>query len=512
MASSITASTPPIYSWTQLLDSLQFPSHVRRIVCEYGSNKEYLTHMAVGILNTLWDPAHGVLRAMIRCEHSKDKAAGWSAPDLNKRLAALDEGQKAMKSYFDRRIPEKISYMADWDVNLIVSDMHRVVQDHKFIFDLKMMCPWFIHAANFGSEALKKTTCEEVDSRATDEQEIHLTTKEFFTSAEIAYETSMEQFVDRASTQVVEQMLPHLLDLNQLIDNINVLIQQYALFGVQGPNAFNSTAAADSALLNDMIAKVGEEPALGNYLLIPKTVSAAQPMNPTLHDQIVRTSPLATIAFNTSGYTAANLNWFDSLNLREKSVTFKTSHGEKQAILMPSCYRWIGGPLGLPKPEWLPAVQALLTPMLSASMEDTTELAKAAIEKAFGQWIDFIETTYPEKTYPGWASEIIRDRVGPLIEHIRLYRDALLHTVLAGLKKERAGWFGRIHPSHFHDEFTNIFLKGILQTLVTGVKEHGIKPLRMQTPVRPIDLLEPAVATIQKMLKQMEEQFQTKTN
>jgi len=514
MANSITPSTPPlsIYSWTQLLDSLQFPSHVSRIVCEYGGNQEYLTHIALGILNTLWDPAHGVLRAMIRCEHSKDKAAGWNAPDLPKRLAALDEGQKAMKSYFDRRIPEKISYMDEWKVNLIVSDMNRVVQNQKFIFDLKEMCPWFIHTANFGSEALKTTTCEEVQSRTPHgEQEIQLTIREFFASAEIAYETPMEQFVDRASTQV-EQLLPHLTNLDQLIENINLLIQKYVLFGVQGPNAFTSTAAADSALLGNMITRINEElnPTTNNivpatHLLIPKTVSTAQPMNPALHDQIVRTSPLATIAFRVSGYSEANLNWFDSLKLREKCVTFKTSRGEERAILMPSTFCW-NVPFGLRKPAWLPAVQAMLTPMLSASMEDTSELARAAIEKGFGLWIDFIETTYPQ-----YASEIISDRVGPLITYIRLYRDALLHTVLAGLKKERAGWFGRIYPSHFHDEFTNIFLKGILQILVTGAKEHGIKPLRTQTPVRLIDLLAPAVATIQKMLKQMEEQFQAKT-
>lgn len=123
--------------------------------------------------------------------------------------------------------------------------------------------------------------------------------------------------------------------------------------------------------------------------------------------------------------------------------------------------------------SYIPAIAALIAPHLTASIENNFEVIALELEKSLPTVLKELERYFSKETI---KQEIIPGIIRPLWEIMHHYRDGLLYTFLAGFKKERAGKFAVFnHPSHFHTEFHQLFLKEMFQIgfqlLTDGMRE-----------------------------------------
>ncbi len=478
--------------------------------------KAHIARATLWGINELWEPVHTLFEQMIRCEHQQEGKAGWTQRDLTTRLTALGAGKKQAKAYLERNLPIWLQDICNQDLNLLTEFKD---PERKIPFFLCSIAHFLVHVANFGSKKLQESWLELVNPATLSSTERHqnltatsttehirnkvqmreITLDQLLSLIEKGYEEPLENIVDRLAKEIIQRILPNLTDIDSLVDEISESIDSWALFLVAGTSAKKPKIELFCKLLD--LAK--QTKTWGTYLLVPKSFSGNRMTPPHYARAVESTHPLASIAFSALVNFSSDMKDFYQSNHQSTMLSVRTSTSEEErVILIPTYRKWI--PLtNLKKDPTLGVITAIADPILKGKMETVYELADTLIEQGIGQIITCFEESF--------SQQAMRETIGPnhlkpLIKIIASYRDALLYTLLAGLKKERATWW-QLWPSHFHQTFTNIFLKGILELGASIVKESHIKPIRSKTPMHILNSQAAAILSAKLALQKMGDAF-----
>jgi hypothetical protein len=421
-----------------------------------------LSNLALWGLDRLWVPVHDALRNMIRCAYWKqcDPEQNLDGP-----LAALDAGQKELKKYLEKNIPQWLEDATDVGLNNATRAYEPSQSELSFL--LSDIDHLLLHFVNFGSDALKNElyklvrtaafTPEEIAqnfSPASSEarlQSLSVTVGAISALIERGYEISLEEIIAPLSKDIISQLIPNLTAPEKLGPAFSKLLERWALFLVGGLKAYQTNE--NGSLLSALLTESGKS---GTFLLLPQDSPPIQQVPQVRCVEIINAShPLASIACNafarlrdwSQPEPGGLFSWFQvdaRLSPIEKlggSIPVQSFPGKRQAIRIPTKGFWT---LFSPTPN--ATFAALFKSFLTSPTEDLYDLCSTLIEKGLNQWVRQLKA----HTHPEILKEMMPRHVIPLVGIIRHYRNALLRTVLSGIK-----------PSPFHEDFTTIVLENL---------------------------------------------------